>query len=228
MKKLLFLSLLAALLGACVPAEKTEKVKVVQNVAEVSYYPHEVGARWEYLAEGEAIDSSPVVSTVLGPTVANSEIWIVTHMVGQGLDVAWFRQYRDDGVYLLKEERPGQVVSYNPPLKEFPKAGSLRVGAVWDGNSSIEVYYPLAEPKNQLAHYDIHYSYTVVDERTVTLATGETKVFVIDFVASDVNNLDSKFKTYKQETWFSPYLGEVKTEDGFLLVKTNLVGLKQK
>ena len=228
MKKLVFLLLLAAFLSGCIPAEKSEKVKAVQNVNEVSYYPHEVGASWEYLEDGAPLDSTPVVATVIGPTVANSEIWIATHLLGQGLDVTWFRQYRDDGVYLLKEERPGQVFTYDPPLKELPAVGSLRLGAVWDGDIEVEIYFPDAKPEPKTITRKLHYSYTVVDERTVTLATGETKIFVINFIASEINNLNTNYDLVKQETWFSPYLGEVKTEDGFILVKTNLVGLNKK
>ncbi len=228
MKKLVFLLLVAAFLSGCIPAEKTEKVEVVQNVSEVSYYPHAVGARWEYLEEGTSLDNTPVVTTVLGPTVVNGDIWIATRMLGHGLDIAWFRQYRDDGVFLLKEERPGEVFSYDPPLKEFPKAGSLRRGTVWDGDTKIDAYYPDAKPEPKTITAEIHYSYTVVDERTVTLQTGKTKVFVIDFVASEINNINTKFKSFKQEIWFSPYLGEVKTENGFVLVKSNLLGVDKK
>ncbi len=228
MKKISIFLFLILLLTACTPVETTEKVEVVQLTDSVSYYPHEVGANWKYLANGVSVADSPVVSSVLGPTVVEGDIWIATDLVGQGIQNTWFRQYRADGVYLLKEERPGQIVSYDPPLKEFPTANSLRVGTTWGGNTTTSIFWPDAKPDNQYKKIEVRYDYTVVDKRTVTVPAGQFEAFVINFVASVSDNLNLTNPEEKQETWFVPYIGEIRTENKFFLLETNLTGVARK
>lgn len=228
MKKISIFLFLLLLLTACTPTETTEKVEVVQVTDSVSYYPHEVGASWKYLANGVTLSDSPVRSSVLGPTVVDGDIWIATDLVGQGIQNTWYRQYRADGVYLLKEERPGQIVSYDPPIQEFPVAKSLRVGVTWGGTSEVDIFWPDAKPKNQHKIVTVRYDYTVVDKREVTVPAGKYDAFVINFVATVSDNIKLSNPEEKQETWFVPYVGEIRTENNFFLVETNLTGATRK
>ncbi|HHO54867.1 MAG TPA: hypothetical protein ENK21_00600 [Trueperaceae bacterium] len=228
MKRISIFILLAVLLAACTPTETTEKVKVVQLTDSVSYYPHEVGANWKYLVNGATVSDKPVISSVLGPTVVDGDIWIATDLVGQGIQNTWYRQYRANGVYLLKEERPGQVVNYNPPVQEFPAENSLRVGATWGGNTTVDIFWPDAKPENQHKIVSIRYDYTVVDKRTVTVPAGKFEAFVLNFVSTVADNLNLTNPQVKQETWFVPYVGEIRTENNFYLVDTNVTGVARK
>jgi hypothetical protein len=225
-----FIIVFTGILSACAPgATNQSSVEIDQFAGSVSYYPHEAGATWHYLAQGEPSDGPRFVTTIQGPTVVNGDLWVVTRATGKGLDIAWFRQYRPDGVFLLREMRPGTEINYDPPLQEMPAEGSLRVGSTWSGESTVTVYFPEAKrPEDQTLKRTFSYSYTVVDERkSVNVPAGDFDIFVIDFVArvfDDEGNEQPCSGTgeCKQTIWFTPGMGEVMTEDDYFLVETNV------
>ena len=63
-------------------------------------------------------------------------------MVGRGLDVSSFKQYRPEGVFVLREVRPGTQLTFDPPLQELPAQDALRLGARWGGESSCKYLLP--------------------------------------------------------------------------------------
>jgi hypothetical protein len=221
---------LIAVLSACAPGAANQRpVEVDQFAGSVSYYPHEAGATWQYLAAGEPSDAPRFVTTVQGPTVVNGDLWVVTRAVGKGLDIAWYRQYRPDGVFLLREMRPGTEINYDPPLQEMPAEGSLRVGSTWGGETTVTVYFPEAKrPEDQSLTRSFSYTYTVVDERkSVNVPAGDFDTFVIDFVARVFDEEGNEQPCSgtgecKQTIWFTPNMGEVMTEDDYFLVETNV------
>jgi hypothetical protein len=226
---LLVLLLVAGFLTSCAPgAANAKPVEVQQFAGAVSYYPHEAGASWAYLGEGEPGDAPRLVYTVQGPTVVNGDLWVVTSAVGKGLDIAWFRQYRPEGVFLLRELRPGQEINYDPPLQEMPPEDSLRVGSTWGGDSTVTVHFPDAKrPEDQNITRKFNYTYTVVDERNVNLAAGDFDALVIDFVARTYDEEGNEVPCSgtgecKQTTFFTPNFGEIRTENGYFLVQTNV------
>jgi hypothetical protein len=219
-----------SVLPSCAPGAAGQRpVEIDQFAGSVSYYPHEAGATWQYLALGEPSDAPRFVTTVQGPTVVNGDLWVVTRAVGKGLDIAWYRQYRPDGVFLLREVRPGVEINYDPPLQEMPAENSLRVGATWNGETTVTVNFPEAKrPEDQTLVRKFNYIYTVVDERKgVNVPAGDFDTFVIDFVArvfDDEGNEQPCDGTgeCKQTVWFTPNLGEVMTEDDYFLIDTNV------
>jgi hypothetical protein len=220
--KRVFLLLALGLITACTPVANQKKVEVKQLTEAVSYYPHEVGASWTYLEPGEPTDAPPVVTLVHGPTVIDGDLWIESQQAGRGLDVRWFRQYRPDGVFLLKELRPGMEVSFDPPLQEMPAEDTLRVGTNWTGQSTATIFYPEAKPKDQYQTYTFDYTYTVVDQRPVNSQAGDFDVYVINMVARMTDGEGTKINEVTQAFWFSPFVGEVMTENGYVLVDTNV------
>ena len=222
MKRVLAVTILFvfALLAACAPSTEAE-VEVQQLSEPVSFYPHEAGATWQYLPSGAGVNDAQVTQVVEGPTVLAGELWTVTHLEGFGLDNRWYRKYEPDGVFLLKEERPGQEVAYNPPLQEFPASDTLRVGATWGGDTTATVLYPNAKAENRRVEQAVEYRYTVVDRRPVEVGAGNFEVFVIDFEARALDDERNVTETFRQTTWFTPFVGEVKTEDDFYLMRTN-------
>lgn len=216
-------------LTSCNPgATNAKPVEVKQFAGTVSYYPHEAGASWAYLGEGEPENAQPLVATVQGPTVVNGDLWIVTSAVGKGLEIVWYRQYNPEGVFLLRELRPGTEINYDPPLQEMPAEGRLRVGETWSGETTATVFFP--EAKNaaeQIIKQKFNYTYTVVDERDVNLAAGDFKAYIIDFVARIYDENGNEIPCdgtgeCKQTTFFTPNIGEVRTENGYFLVSTNV------
>lgn len=221
---LLLFTLLLGLLAACVPAGEGTEIEVQQLSQPVSFYPQEAGATWQYLPTGAGINEPKVVQVVEGPTVIGGDLWIVTRLQGLGLDNTWYRKYQPDGVFLLQENRPGQQVKYDPPVQEFPASGTLNVGSTWGGDTVASVFYPAAKPENQRQSYAVEYRYTVVDRRKVDVPAGSLEVFVIDFEARFLDEDRNVIGTQKLTTWFTPYIGEVKTENDFFLVATNATG----
>lgn len=219
-----------SVLSACAPgAASQQTVAIDQFAGSVSYYPHEAGATWQYLALGEPGSAPRFVSTIQGPTVVNGDLWVVTRAVGKGLDIAWYRQYRPDGVFLLREVRPGQEFNYDPPLQEMPAESSLRVGSTWSGETTVTVNFPEAKrPQDQTLVRTFSYTYTVVDERKgVNVPAGDFNAFVIDFVARvfDEEGTEqpcSGSGECKQTIWFAPNVGEIMTEEEYFLVDTNV------
>jgi hypothetical protein len=227
---LFVLLFIAGLVTSCAPGATSAKpVEVEQFSGQVSYYPHESGASWAYLGQGEPLDAPRFVYTVEGPTIVNEEIWVVTSAVGKGLEIAWYRQYRPDGVFLLRELRPGTEINYNPPLQEMPAEGALRVGATWGGETTVDIYFPEAKrPEDQRLTRTFNYNYTVVEERkSINLPAGDFDAFVIDFVARTYDEAGNEVPCSgtgecKQTVYFSPNIGEVRTENGYFLVQTNV------
>jgi len=221
MRRTIFFLCFVLIFSACAPARDEGGVEIQQLSEPVSFFPQEAGATWHYLPSGSSLSAPKVIQEVEGPTVVDGELWIVTHLEGMGLDNRWFRQYRPDGVFLLKEQRPGQEVAYDPPLQEFPAESQFRVGANWGGDTRADVYFPAAQPANQRQSYIVDYRYTVVDQREVRLQVGTYQAFVIDFVARFLDSERNVIDSQKLTTWFVPNVGEIKTENDFFLVATN-------
>lgn len=221
MKRIVWLMALLGLLAACVPTGEEGRSSVQQLSGAVSYYPQEAGATWQYLPGDASLSDPRILQTVEGPTVLGGDLWIVTRLQGFGLDNRWYRQYRPEGVFLLREVRPGMQINYDPPVQEFPAEDELRVGATWGGDTTVRAVYSEAEPEEQPPLVQVEYRYTVVDQRPVTVQAGSFEVFVIDFEARFLDEERNVIDTQRLTTWFTPHVGEVKTENDFYLVETN-------
>ncbi len=216
----LFAAALLALLAACAPTSEAPRVDVEQLSEPISYYPFQAGARWEYLPDGARLSDPSTVVRVEGPTVVAGDVWIAWHTRGRGLDQMSYRVSRPNGVFLLREERLGTTFTFNPPLQEYPPASQLRVGANWSGNTTVQLS---ADNGRQQRTMEVDYVYTVVDRRPVTTPAGEFDVFVIDFTSRTFDEEGNITDQLTQQTWFSPYVGEVRTRNGHLLVSSNVI-----
>jgi hypothetical protein len=214
-------SLLLVLLAACTPTTDERRVEVEQLTEPISFYPFQAGARWEYLPDRARLTDPTTVVAVQGPTVVGNEVWVAWHARGRGLDQTSYRQARAGGVFLLREERLGTTFTFDPPLQEYPAEGQLRVGATWSGTSTVRLS---ADAGKQQHAFRFDYVYTVVDRRTVTLPAGEFDVFVIDFTTRTFDDGGNVMEELTQQTWFAPYVGEVRTRTGQVLVGSNVIG----
>lgn len=218
----LFLGVLL-IVSACAPtAAEPGRVEIQQLAEPISFYPNQTGATWTYLPDGPR-DAPPLYQRIEGPTSIGGEIWTAWRIVGRGLDITMFRQIRSDGMYLLREIRPGTQITFDPPLKELPAQNELRVGATWGGETTAQLFFPQASPQNQRSDLNLSYRYTIVDRRIVTIEAGTFDVFVINF-ESETTDADGRvLETIRQESWFSPYVGDVrlKVGPGYFLIDTN-------
>lgn len=212
---------LLLILAACAPTAEGPRVDVEQLSEPISYYPFQTGARWEYLPDGARLSDPSTVVRVEGPTVVSNSVWVAWHARGRGLDQTSYRDNRPEGVFLLREERLGTTFTFDPPLQEYPPAAQMRVGANWSGSTSVHLS---ADGGRQQRTMQVDYVYTVVDRRPVTTPAGQFDVFVIDFTSRTFDDEGNITEELTQQTWFSPYLGEVRTRNGHLLVNSNVIG----
>jgi hypothetical protein len=209
-------------LVACAPeAPDPGRVEILQLAEAPSYYPRQTGIVWNYLRDGEPLDAPPVLQQVLGPTVVGGEVLIATRLHGRGLDTSYFRRYGPEGVFLVRETRPGAVIDFDPPRQELPAEGALRPGSSWGGSTTARLYFPQARPENQRTELRLDYEYRVVDRREVVVAAGRFEVYVINLVANHFNEDGALVESVQQELWFAPYVGEVRTPTGYFLVSSN-------
>lgn len=210
---------LCVLLAACAPAP-AERVSVVQRAAPPTYYPHPTGALWRYLPEGEAEDAPALVQQVEGPTVTGGARLTAWRASGRGLETRTYRDYREDGVYISRETGPGYVTTISPPIREWPRAGTLHVGARWGGEAVATVTFTEADAQEEVR---LEYRYEVVDRRPVETTAGAFDVFVIAFESRSYGPGRRTQETLRQEVWFAPFVGEVRTDNGLFLVETNML-----
>jgi hypothetical protein len=206
------------LLASCAPAP-VERVSVLQISEPPTYYPHPTGALWRYLPEGEARTAPALVQQVEGPTVVDGARLTAWRTTGRGLETRTYREYREGGVYLVRETGPGYVTTISPPVQEWPRAGTLRVGASWGGEAVATVTFTEAGVAEEVR---LEYRSEVVDQRPVETAAGAFDVFVVAFESRAYGPDGQTRETLRQEVWFAPFVGEVRTDSGLFLVETNL------
>ena len=214
----------ALLLSACAPSASEGRAEIAQLAGDPSFYPQETGATWTYVPAGAELSAVPVFQQVEGPTLIGGERWIAWRLAGRGLDIRSYKQYRPDGVFVLREVRPGTQLTFDPPLQELPAQNELRVGTRWGGESTANIYYPDAPAESQRETLSFTYTYSVVDKRQVRVEAGTFDVFVINLesqLASQDAGEVGGAETVRQEVWYAPFVGEVRTELGFILTDTN-------
>lgn len=214
------LPLLVLTLAACAPTADAPRVDVQQLTEPITFYPFQAGARWEYLPDGARLSDPSTLVQVDGPTVVGGQVWVAWHTRGRGLDQMSYRESRPTGVFLLREERLGTTFTFDPPLQEYPPSAQLRVGASWSGSSTVHLS---ADGGKQQLVQPISYVYTVVDQRTVSVPAGQFEVYVIDFTSRTFDQMGGVTDELTQQTWFAPNIGEVRTRNGHLLVRSNVL-----
>lgn len=212
-------------LSACAPSAEPETTAAgTVLTGTVSYDPATTGGSWSYLPNGATLEDVPVVVTALGPTVVDGVVREAWRMTGRGFDVTWFRERRADGRYLVREERPGTEITFDPPILELP-SGPLQVGDIWSGSTQATVTFPDAAPENRRSALRVDWSTTVVDRRTISVPAGTFDAFVLNFVTRTFDDQGTIVEQLTQEQWFVPYVGEVRTENALFLLSSNVLGL---
>jgi hypothetical protein len=205
-------------LAACAPAIQSSRVKVETLFSTRSFYPHEAGLMWEYLEPGERADTPRLTKEVLGPTRIDGQVLVLTRFYGRGQDTRSFERYGADGVFLVREDKPGATFVYDPPMQTLPSQKYLKVGSTWQGSSTVNVFYPNTPDYSEPVTID--YNYQVIDQRHVKVADTIFPVFVISLQATQTTEFGGG-QNVAQEIWYTPYVGEVKTKSNIFLADTN-------
>ncbi len=220
MHKLPFYALVAGfLLASCAPAP-AGRISVTQLSEAPTYYPHPTGAVWSYLPEGEAQNAPLLVQQVEGPTLIDGRTLTAWRTTGRGFETRTYRDYRGNGVFIPRETGPGYVTTISPAIQEWPRERTLKVGLRWGGEALATITFTDADRSEKVR---LEYRYEVVDQRPVTTPAGTFDVFVVSFESRSYNPAGETQEVLRQELWFAPFVGEVKTDAGLFLLSTNLL-----
>jgi hypothetical protein len=209
--------LLVALLSACVP-QATPTPPAPPIYGPQAFFPVTYGLDWEYQPQGFKFADPPYKVSILGPGVFEGQPSLRYRFSGRGQDRVFHRQVSADGVKLLGfEERITELkTAYDPPILEYPPISLLSVGYRWGGTSKLAISFTLPNNKTEYYKGTLEYSYTVLAKNTVDSPAGRYEVLRIA-----LDSKDSTGNQNRQEIWYAPNVGEVRTKEGLLLIERN-------
>jgi hypothetical protein len=206
-------------LGACAPAQPPT-VGGQTAVGTSSFYPSQSGALWQYLKEGERADSTPYALRVEGPQSFNGRVLTGMRFVGRGQDIYYFRQFDERGVQLIAQgSKDFYELVYDTPVLEYPPQKELVVGKTW----SAVVLATLTVPKQSPQRLRYTYSFRVAAKEKYKIGTTEYDAFLI-LRDNRLDAVDGKSEPVveAQRIRFVPFIGEVRTREGLVLLSHNL------
>jgi hypothetical protein len=205
----LLAALLVALAG-CAPAPNApiERAQAALQSDPPTFYPHQTGLAWRYLAPGDPLGAPPYQTDIIGPSILEGERVIKSRTFGRGVDQVAYHRHDESGVHLLREERHGVIITYHPPLQEFPAPSDLTPGRSWSGSSTVTIRAPKRAPETQR----IDYRFTVLEECLATVPAGSYGALLIEFEAQQGS------ESLRQTLWFVPHLGAIRTRHDLLLL----------
>ncbi len=221
LQKPLALAAITISLAACVPTatdpktgtgETTTKTGQVVPTGKTTFYPHNTGFVWSYLPEGDAANSPLFKLEVLGPTVFRSKTLTAVRFSGRAADQTCYRDYTN-GVQLHGCFFPetGELL-FEPPLQEYPPEEQMKIGANWNGETTVTEPVKGGKPKI----YQLLYSYRVLVKEQYKI--GNT---IFDTLRINVEFNTSTGEKLTQMIRFVPNLGEVSTKEGLALIGKN-------
>jgi hypothetical protein len=211
---------LCTLISACIPAAQTPPPNTATALTtvlptEISFYPKELGLKWQYILAGEPTDKPPFERVSRGITLFNDVRAYAFDQLGRGTEQTWYRTYESDGVYLHGFSKPGAQILITPPMREYPASTAWAAGYKWRGNMNITISY---EGIKDLVKTSGNYSYTILEQRTVSLNGNSYKAWLVNRqISGDAKALFNE----SQDLLFVPYLGEIKTAENMVLLNTN-------
>lgn len=206
-------------LAACSPATTPPSTADATSApTSVSFYPLNTGLEWNYHRTGEPLTNTPIKTRATGPITHNGVTLLRKTTSGRGISTTRYYSNTSNGLYLHREDRPGTIITYEPPIHHMPAREQLMRGTTWTGATTSTITFPDAPPKNRIETVQLQYEYTVVDQRKVSTPAGTFEAFIINRTAIDTTNNT----TVTQEFWFSPYVGELRTTENLILTARNI------
>lgn len=217
LRSLWALPLAIALLSGCVPQTSPEPSPVFYTSPQ-SFFPNQFGLDWIYQPQGYKSTDPPYRMSILGPGVFAGKPSLKFRFSGRGQDRVFHRQISAEGVRLLGfEELITELkATYEPAILEYPPISLLSVGYRWGGTTKLDIVFTLPNNKNEYYKGNLEYNYTVLAKNTVELPSGRYEVFRIT-----LDSKDSAGNQNRQEIWYAPNVGEVRTREGLMLVGRN-------
>ncbi len=203
---------LGILLTACAP-QVAQKAR--PEFKDVGFYPTLTGLEWVYVPEGEKVTAPPYRARIEGPASFLGQEAIRVYVGGRGEERRYYRRV-DRGVWLLGFEDPSARVIFTPPIREYPPEEDLKEGYRYEGEAAVRVeLLSPSRPPEPLQEGRLSYLIEVLEKREVRVPAGSFQIY----------RIRQRYKDEQGETpyevWFAPYVGEVRTREGRILVETN-------
>jgi hypothetical protein len=217
MKTLGYLASIAVLLAACAP-QTGSGVNTATIQGKPAFYPSQIGLDWVYLPQRSPTSDPPYRLSILGPGSFGGQPAIRYRFSGRGQERSYFRRIGSNGIQLLgfEETVTSSVVRFTPPMQEYPAEATMNVGARWGGTSRVESEIIAGGRVTRLADSSITYNYEVVGRTNVAVGAGSFEALRISL---RIKPAQGELEVY--EIWYVPYVGEVRTREGLLLVGRN-------
>jgi hypothetical protein len=205
------------LLAACAPQTVQETSPAFYTNPQ-GFFPNQYGLDWVYQPQGYKGSDPPYRVSLLGPGVFAGQPSLRFRFTGRGQDRVFHRQISNEGVKLLGfEELITELkATYQPAILEYPPVSLLNVGYRWGGITKLDIVFTLPGNKNEYYRGNLEYNYTVMAKNTVELPSGRYEVFRIT-----LDSKDDAGNQNRQEIWYAPGVGEVRTREGLVLVGRN-------
>ncbi len=216
---------LALLFSACQP-QAPGRVNTSVSADQVSYYPSQSGLAWAYLKPEESLATVPYTVKIEGPASVQSRILTAVHFEGRGTERLYYREFDASGVKLWVEGAPEfyQFI-YDTPVQEYPPENTLAVGKTWSGETTAKLVTREGERRIKYT-----YIFRVASKDKFKVGTVEYDTFLIlrdnrleylDLSPADAAKPQFRPVVENQRIRFVPYVGEVQTREGLVLVDYN-------
>ncbi len=206
-------------LAACAPQTPSRVTGQTGAGANVAFYPSQSGAIWQYLKDGERNDSTPYTLRIEGPQSYNGRILTGMRFIGRGQDISYFRQFDERGVQLIAQGSANFYdLVYETPILEYPPQKDLVIGKTWSGTSNATLTIPKQSP--QKLRYT--YQFRVVAKEKYRVANTDYDAFLI-LRDNRLEDLSGKSDPVieSQRIRFVPFIGEVQSREGLVLINYN-------
>ncbi|MFN3267308.1 MAG: hypothetical protein ACK41E_10785 [Deinococcales bacterium] len=185
----------------------------------VAFYPNQSGAVWQYLKDGERADSPPYQLRVEGPQSFNGRILTGMRFLGRGHDIYYYRQFDERGVQLISQGSTNfYELVYDTPVLEYPPQKELVVGKTWSAVTLVT----LTQARQPAQRLRYTYSFRVAAKEKYKIGNTEYDAFLI-LRDNRLESVDGKTEPLieAQRIRFVPFIGEVRTREGLVLVSYN-------
>ena len=223
--KTVFLIGLLLSVAACTPPA-VQNVTTTVTSDQVSYYPSQSGLVWSYLKPGEPLDTAPYIVRIEGPTSYQSKVLTALRFIGRGQERFYYREFDQSGVKLWGEGSPEfYQITYDQPVQEYPPEATLAAGKTWTGSTTASLVTKEGTRRVRFTYISkvvIKEKFKVRDtEYDAFLILRDNRLEYLDLSAADAAKPQFQPILESQRIRFVPFIGEVETREGLVLVNYN-------
>lgn len=221
---LMTIGLLALFLSACAPMvgsptpQKIDNTRLVQ--APAYFYPDREGFEWKYDAP-EGTITSALTGLKRFPLDDKAYETLTTTDATGVTTVRYFT--RANGIQLVGEVRDSEyVLHYDPPMRLYPNERDFRPGGEWGGTALITEIMGYGTSVETRLPWKVTYHHEVIDRENIRAGSTIYDAYKIRYTADWTTEHNILTQNTVTDIWFAPFVGEIRTRDGYGLFDTNV------